>query len=64
MRIRGRVFDYGRRRKLAYGPVTVFYAEPGGGLVLRGERAWHKASGIMLNTRRGFAWAMLRRWQS
>ena len=51
MRLRGCVFDFGRRRKRTCGAVTAFYAESDGFAVLRSKKTWRKLNGVMINTR-------------
>lgn len=45
--------------RLGIGP---FYAERGGGLVLRGDTHWTKICGIWINTPRGCVWIKFRRF--
>ncbi len=46
------------KRKSLYGKFTIFYAEKGGGLVLRGERSWKKINGCMVQLK-GHRWIFL-----
>ena len=40
--------------------IGVFYAEKGGGAVLRHETSWRKICGIWVNTPRGCWWIQVR----
>jgi len=62
VRLRGCVFDFGRRRKRTCGAVTAFYAESDGFAVLRSKKTWRKLNGVMINTRWGHVWVVFRRW--
>lgn len=51
----------GNWRLFNFAPAFLFYAEKGGGLVLKGQTHWTKINGFGVNTERGHLYLVFRR---